>query len=336
MERATIQDIARAAGVCIGTVSRVLNNKDRVDPRTRARIKRIVERTGYRPSAAGRALVLRRTHTIMLLLHNIADPHCTSLAKHLSRHCRTNGYKMLVGDSDYDTAIEAEFLRALQDRSVDGLIVSPLAGRRNLPLYASFVAAGFPAVTVWDPVPGIAIPCVKYDDVGAGRMATDYLFDRGHRHIVFAGWHTEFQTVKDRFHGYVASHRARGVTVRPELYLRLPKVLVHIEETLAAALAVSSPPTAILAVNEMVAASCLNGLALLRRRVPEDVAVMAFGNQMPEEATGIPMTAVSLGEGELGDRALEVLLRQIGKPGKTQKAALVETLLPHLVIRLSA
>ena len=75
--------------MCIGTVSRVLNNKDRVAPRTRARIQRIVERTGYRPSAAGRALVLRRTHTIMLLLHNIADPHCTSLAKHLSRHGRT-------------------------------------------------------------------------------------------------------------------------------------------------------------------------------------------------------------------------------------------------------
>jgi LacI family transcriptional regulator len=336
VERTTIQDVARAAGVCIGTVSRVLNNKDRVAPRTRARIQRIVERTGYRPSAAGRALVLRRTHTIMLLLHNIADPHCTSLAKHLSRHCRTNGYKMLVGDSDYDPAIEAEFLRAVQDRSVDGLIVSPLAGRRNLPLYGSLVAAHFPTVTVMDSVPGTALPCVKYDDRGAGRMATDYLFDRGHRQIVFAGWHTEFQTVKDRFHGYAASHRARGVTLRSELCLRLPKVLVHTEENLAAALALSSPPTAILAENEMVAVSCLNALALLRRRVPEDVAVMVFGDQIPEGATVIPLTVVSWDESELGKRALGVLVRQIDRGGQRRAEALVETLPPHLIIRQSA
>jgi DNA-binding LacI/PurR family transcriptional regulator len=86
----------------------------------------------------------------------------------------------------------------------------------------------------------------------------------------------------------------------------------------------------------MVAVSCLNGLALLRRRVPEDVAVMVFGDQVPEGATAIPLTAVSLDEGELGKRAFGVLVRQIDKPGKSQPAALVETLRPHLIIRQSA
>ena len=141
MAALTIEDIARKAGVCIGTVSRVLNNKDRVHPKTRERIERIIEQTGYRPSAMGRGLVTRRSHNIMLLVHNLADPHCIRLAKNLSRLCRTKGLKLLVGDSDYDPAIEAECLRMLRDGSVDGLVVSPLAGSKNLALYRKLADA---------------------------------------------------------------------------------------------------------------------------------------------------------------------------------------------------
>lgn len=336
MADTTIHDIARQAGVCIGTVSRVLNHKDRVHPETRERIQRIIEKTGYRPSAMGRGLVLRRSHNIMLLLHNIADPHCISLAKHLSRLCRARGYRLLVGDSDYEPALEAECLRDIRDGSADGLIVSPLAGRRNLPLYRRLVDSGFPLVALMDAVPGVKIPCVKYDDLGAGRVATDYLLDKGHRDIAFAGWHAEFQTVQDRYQGYVESHKARKVAVRPELRLQLPKSLTQVGESLAAALSLRAPPTAILAENEMVALACFNTLIQLGRRVPSDVAVMVFGDELPEGAAAVPMTAVSLRQDELCDRALNLLLHQIHQRGQAAKSPVVESVRPELVVRQSA
>jgi DNA-binding LacI/PurR family transcriptional regulator len=336
MAPTTIHDIARQAGVCIGTVSRVLNNKDRVHPKTRERIQRIIEQTGYRPSAMGRGLVLHRSHSIMLLLHNIADPHCVSLSKHLSRLCRTKGYKMLVGDSDYDPAVEAECLRAVRDGSSDGLLVSPLAGRRNLPVYRKLADSGFPVVAVMDAVPGHRIPCVKYDDLGAGRMATDYLLTKGHRDIAFAGWHTEFQTVRDRYQGHAESHQACQVVLRPELRLQLPKSLTQVRESLAAALGLRASPTAILAENEMVGLACFNALIQLGRRVPDDVAVMVFGDELPEGAAPVPMTAVSLQQSELCQRALALLLEQIHQRGQTTKSPVVESIRPELVVRESA
>lgn len=332
----TIEDVARMADVCIGTVSRVINSQDRVHPKTRERILQIIRKTGYRPSAMGRALVLGRSQSIMLLLHNIADPHCTSLAKQISRNCRTAGYKMLVGDSDYNEAIEAECLQVVLDRSVDGLIISPVAGRGNLALFRELDEAGFPVVSVMDPVPGSKIPCVKYDDVGAARMAVDYLLGAGHRNILFAGWHVEFQTVMDRYKGYVESHAAGNTPVRPELRMTLPKLLAQAGDSLAAAFALKPPPTAILAENEIVGLCCLNILSSMRRRVPEDVALIAFGDHAPEGSAALPMTSVSMGEKELGDRTLEILLEQMTQRGRPRNRRMVETLRPKLIFRKSA
>ena len=336
MAHTTIHDIARQAGVCIGTVSRVINNKDRVHPETRQRIQRIIDKTGYRPSAVGRALVTRRSQNIMLLVHNIADPHCVSLAKHLSRLCRTQGYRLLIGDSDYEPALEAECLRDVRDGSADGLIVSPLAGRRNLPLYRKLADSGFPVVALMDAVPGVKVACVNYDDLGAGRMATDYLLDKGHRHIAFAGWHTEFQTVRDRIRGYEESHAARKLAVRPELCLQLPRSLSEVRDHLTRLLGLSPAPTAILAENEMVALTCCNALTQLGRRVPQDMAVMVFGDELPEGTAPVPMTAVSCRPGELCERALELLLTQLNSSGAASHASAVSTLAPQLILRASA
>jgi len=336
MAHKTIQDIARQAGVCIGTVSRVLNNKDRVHPETRKRIQGIIDKVGYRPNALGRSLVTRKSHNVMLLLHNIADPHCISIAKHLTRACRKQGYRLLVGDSDYEPDLEAACLRDLGDGSADGLLVSPLAGRRNEQLYRRLADSGFPLVSLMDRVPGVNIPCVKYDDIGGARLATDYLLDKGHRDIVFANWHTEFQTVQDRYRGYVKSHTLRKIPVRPELRLQLPRSLGEIRADLVRVLSFPQSPTAILAENEMVALSCCNVLAQLGRRVPQDMAMMVFGEEMPEGVAPVPMTVVTWRQSELCGRAMELLLAQIrGRNGQFEWAPV--TVLPsQLIIRKSA
>jgi LacI family transcriptional regulator len=336
-KKTNIEDIARQAGVCIGTVSRVINNKGLVHPKTRERIRGIIEKTGYHPSAIGRALVLRQTHTVMLQLHNIADPHCVNLAKRVSQLCRSKGYKMVVGDADYDPAVEMESLQVVQDGSIDGLLVSPLTSPRTLQLYKNLADSGFPVIALMDPVPGTTIPCVKYDDIAAGRMAAEYLLEKGHRHIIYATWQVEFQTVKDRYQGYVDSHRARGLSVREELHCHLPHSLDQVQAPLAATLSLKPSPTAIIALNEMVALACLNALTRLNRRVPQDVALLMFGDLLPQGASVIPITSVALSENELVERAVQLLFERIEQRGNPKpRAAVLETLQPHLVVRDSA
>ena len=205
-----------------------------------------------------------------------------------------------------------------------------------MPLYRKLADAGFPVVALMDAIPGVKVPCVKYDDLGAGRMATDYLLDKGHRHIAFVGWHTEFQTVQDRYQGYADSHTARKMPVRPELRLQLPRSLSEVRKCLSCALGQNLAPTVLLAENEMVALTCCNALAQLGRRVPQDVAVMVFGDELPEGTAPVPMTAVSWRQGELCQRALELLWSQLLRTEEAPPTAPVTTLAPQLILRESA
>ena len=196
--------------------------------------------------------------------------------------------------------------------------------------------SGFPVVALMDAVPGVKVACVNYDDLGAGRMATDYLLDKGHRQIAFAGWHTEFQTVRDRIRGYEASHAARKLALRPDLCLQLPRSLSEVRDYLTRLLRLTPAPTAILAENEMVGLTCCNALMQLGRRVPQDMAVMVFGDELPEGTAPVPMTAVAWRQGELCERALELLLTQLNPSGAASHASAMSALAPQLILRESA
>jgi len=332
----TIKDVAREAGVCIGTVSRVLNGKDRVHPQTCERIQAVIRRLGYRPSVLGRGLVTRRSHNVMLLVHNIADPFCVALAKHLSGLCRKQGYKLLLGDSDYAATLEAECLEMARDGGIDGLIVAPVGGRHNQSQFRRLAKTGFPVVAVDESLAECLIPCFRFDDRLAGRIAADHLLDQGHRHIAFVDWHTEFQTVADRYQGYLESHAARNVPVSDRLHLKLPASLRDARNVLAAALGMPLRPSALLAVNEMVALACFSVLNQLGCRVPEDVALMAFGDMFPDGSTPKPVSTVSLPVERLAERAWSALWTRIQTGTKPDSLTKVERVAPALSIRQTA
>jgi LacI family transcriptional regulator len=336
-KKATIHDLAAMAGVCIGTVSRVINNKDKVHPETRQRILELIEQTGYRPSALGRGLVLRRTNNLMLQVPNVADPYSASVAKNVSNYCRAHGYRTFLGDSDYDPAVEAEYLRRAMDGSADGLLISPLPTEENHSHYMDLVRAGFPVVAMDNAVPGVPIRCVKYDDVGGAVMAVDYLFEKGHRKIAYLQWRPAYQTVQDRLLGYAESHKKRGLKVNPEYIVSAPESLPDWNiEVLDKLLRIPNPPTAIFAENELMAMACVSSLVRLGKRIPDDVAVMSFGDALLDHVTPVPLTTIWLHQDEASRKAVQLLLDLIENPG--QRAGRLEPYVqkPELIVRRSA
>ncbi len=254
MREKTIRDIATLAGVCIGTVSRVLNDKDRVHPETRRRILDVIKKTGYRPSALGRSLKARHTNSILLSLGTVTDPYCAAMARDISHACRQQGYRTLLGDLDYNPTLEAEYFRDLHSGYVDGLMASPLPVSENAPLLQALVQARFPVVLIDNDVPTAGAHCVKYDDIAAADLAVDYLFQKGHREVVFGGWRMEHQTVRDRYQGYVQGLRKRGIAIRRDFLVEAPPLFAD-WSFLAAGRKLfcrKSPPTAMSARSSVI------------------------------------------------------------------------------------
>ena len=337
MKNITIHEIAEMAGVCIGTVSRVINNKDKVHPQTREKILQLIEKTGYRPSALGQGLRSRRSRCLLLQVPNIADPYSASVAKNISSFCRGAGYKMFLGDSDYSPEIEASYLHRLRDGGVDGLIISPLAGGKNNRLIASLVRDGFPVVTMDNPLPGVQVNSVRYDDDAGAVQAMDYLYEKGHRRIAFLQQHTEFQTVRDRHRAYLESYRKRGLPLHPEDVITAPASLKEWDYLiLAQLLKQSNHPTAILTENEIMASVCISTLERLHKRIPQDVAIIAFGDALIEQFTPVPLTAVALHQEAASRQALDLLLEFIKNPELLTQPPRQFLQQPELIVRQSA
>jgi DNA-binding LacI/PurR family transcriptional regulator len=336
-KRATIHDVARQAGVCIATVSRVINDKNNVLPETRQRILDVIENTGYRPNAIGRGLVLRRSHNILLEHFCISDPYFVALADGVSQCCHSIRCRMLVADCKWDAAIEAEHLSHVRDGSVDGMIISPLPVRDNIPLFRDLARSGFPIVVIDNPVPTVQLTCVKYDDRAAGAMAMDYLFAKGHRRIAFLQRRHDFHTVRDRRMSYEESIRNQGMAVDPACLVILPFEFNEWDrDVFRRLLALPNPPTALLTENEIVAVATINLLTRMNVRVPNDLAVMGIGDAIQDSLVPVPLTTVSLHPELAAEHAVRLLNELIENPRPAGARPRRHVQKPSLVVRASA
>jgi LacI family transcriptional regulator len=336
-KKPTIHTIATMAGVCSGTVSRVIHAKDKVHPETRQRILGAIAKTGYGRDAMVRGVAPQRSRNILLGLHNIADPYCSTVAQVIGSQCQQLGYGLLLGDWNYETTVEAEYLQRIGSGNCDGLMVSPLPGRRNVRHYAQLAKARFPVVVIDNPVPTVPFNTVKYDDVAIARLATDYLFEKGHRRIVFLGERSAFGTGKDRQRGYVESHKAAGVPVNSEYLVMTPTLLARWDSSILERLVHRpEPPTAIIALNEMKAIACVNMLMRLGKRIPGDVAVVALGDVLDDVLVPVPLTAVAFRQEEAMRHALDLLVELIEHPELRDRPPRHYVQKPQLVVRQSA
>lgn len=337
MGKITIRDIADRAGVCIATVSRVINNKDNVLPETRQRVLELIERTGYHPNAMGRGLVLRRSQNILLEHFNLADPYCVALSESISNHCQAIGCRMLLAGCKADPNLEAEHLRRVRDGSVDGLIISPLPVPNNITLFRDLAKSRFPLVVMDNDVPGVKLNCVKYDDRAAARMAVDYLLEKGHRRIAFIQRSLGFHTVDDRRQSYLDSHRKRRLPVNPDYIITMPNALGDWSgDDFERVLTMPDRPTAFLTENEHVAVVCMNFLLRAGVRIPDDIAVVAIGDALLDALVPVPLTAVSLHPEQAALKAVSLLAELIEHSHLRHEPPREFIQQPSLVVRASA
>src|SRR3954451_11943852 len=125
----TLTDIAKATNTSVSTVSRVLAGgagSQRISPETRARVREAATRLGYRPNLLARSLRTRRSHTVALLVSDIANPWFGLLASTIEKKLHDNGYSLFLCNSAEDLKREAEYLNLLPQKGIDGLILVPL------------------------------------------------------------------------------------------------------------------------------------------------------------------------------------------------------------------
>ena len=172
----TMADVAREAGVALGTVSRVINGQQ-VGDAYKAKVESAILRLGYQYNTSGRALRTDRTNTIAFIIPNTINPYFALLVHHINIALEKRNYKMLLCFTGYDRSREIEFIRMAQQNRVDGIIALTYNPHLTIP-------EDIPFVTI-DRFFSTSVPCVASDNFGGGRMAAQKLKELGCSSVLF-------------------------------------------------------------------------------------------------------------------------------------------------------
>ncbi|MGW4646760.1 LacI family DNA-binding transcriptional regulator [Kitasatospora sp. NPDC004289] len=329
---ATLEDVAREAGVSRSTVSRVINNIRNVDPELQQVVRDAVAATGYVPNAAARALVTRRAGAVALVFSGapgqgeiFTDPFFGRVVSGVIGALRPLGVHPVLMLAD-DAAAREEVLSFLRQGNADGaMLVSTRAGD---PLPGRLVEAGLPVVVFGSPPEGLAdgLSWVDLANVEGGRLAAGHLRDRGCRRIVSIAGPSAISAGRDREAG-----------VR-EVLGDLPSAEGDFGQASGAAamarlLAAHPDLDGVVAANDLMARGAVAVLAEHGRRVPQDVAVVGFDDSSAATG-GLPLlSTVRQPVERMAAEMARILLERVADPAAGPASVVFE---PELVVRDSA
>lgn len=303
----TITDVARAAGVSVATVSKVVNGRYGVAQTTASRVLEVVDQLGYESSLVARSLRRRHTNVIGVLVSEF-EPFSTELLKAISRAVAGTGYELLAyscgGDPSEHAGWERRSLSRLGGTLIDGaVIVTPTV---HVPADESV-----PVVAI-DPQLGPTGPAtVDSDSLAGARLATEHLISLGHTRIAHLGGRTELEPARLRELGYRQALSDSGIVIDPAL-IRIGDDPAGLPGRPAREL-LDRPdrPTAVFAAHDTVALEVMEAARELGLRVPEDLSVVGYGDLPEASAAQPPLSTVAQPVREMGAEALRMVIALI-------------------------
>ena len=327
-----IYQVAKHAAVSTATVSRVLSRPDVVSPETRRRVMDAVNVLGYAPNSAAKHLRTLRSGQLLVIVPDISNPFFSLILRGIEETASSEGYAVLLGDTQHDEAREERYALMIRRKEADGLI---FLGHR-LPqaaadLIRSSPAGCAPIVNGCEFSPQLGIPSVHIDNAAAAGEAMTHLYALGHRRIGVVTGPLVSPLSRDRLLGVTRAAEAE----RAEHDLLVMHGDFTIESgSLAGDLLLgrSNPPTAIFCFNDEMAIGALGAARRRNLQVPQHLSVVGFDDVRYAAHTNPPLTTIAQPMQQIGEYAVRLLLDLLnGKPDIP-----LSVTLPHkLVVRAS-
>lgn len=308
---ATIKEVAKRAGVSVGTASNVISGAVAVSPVRRELVLAAIRDLGYHPSDVARSLKLRRTNMLGLIVSDITNPFFAQLVRGAEEAALARGYLLLTFNTDDRVEREKHVLGVLRGRRVDGilLVVAPIHGESTH--ITETIARGTPVVCL-DRVPrGVSVDSVTVDNASAARECVEHLLEMKHRRIGILTGSLLLATARERLRGYRQALQSRGLRFDPDLVREGNFRMESGYQLATELLSGSSRPTALFVSNGLMAIGALRAVADLGLRCPEDVALATFDDLPLSEVLSPPLTSVAQPAYQMGYEGAKILFDRI-------------------------
>ena len=330
---ASVRDVAREAGVSLGTVSNVLNNPQNVAPENVAKVQAAIKKLSFVRNDAARQLRAGRSRGIGVIVQDIRNPFYAELTRGAEDEAVDFDLGILIADSADDAERQRFILGLFEEQRVLGILATLIAD--NLETLQGIKRRGTPVVIVDRKSPDPTISSVSVDDVAGGNMAVEHLLGSGRSRIAFAGGPLSELEMSERLDG------ARGaVANHPGAQL---EVFETVEQTvlegrrIGGEVIARSPrdrPDAIFAANDLLALGIMQAVVLSKEiSIPEDLALIGYDDISFAQTAIVPLSSVRQPSSEIGAHAVKLLVEESQSESTTQPQQFVFH--PTLVIRES-
>lgn len=330
---ATIGDVAKHAGVSVGTVSNVLNRPDAVAKATTERVQRAIAELGFVRNANAGQLRERHFRALGLVVIDVANPFFTELARGAEDAAHEAGYVTILCNSDESAEKEERYLQLLEERRVECVLISPVG--HDSPRLRQLQERGHAVVLVDRRSPRADQCAVAVDDVRGGEMAVAHLLELGHRRIGYVCGPLSIRQCADRAEGSRRALAAAGLDSDEALrVVESPALTVAAgREAVIALCGGDEPPTAVFCANDLLALGVLAGAKAAELAVPEDLAIIGYDDIEYAAGGAVPLSSIRQPKYELGHAAAKLALAEAREGDQHAHQAIVFQ--PELVVRES-
>ncbi|NLA92183.1 MAG: LacI family transcriptional regulator, partial [Spirochaetales bacterium] len=322
----TIRDIARMTNLSVATVSRVLNNKPDVSDEARELVLSTMKEHNYNPNFMARALTLKKTDSIGLILPEITNPFFPEMAKGVENRAKELNYSVILANLNSDNSSLMETINFLKSKQVDGIVIVQWSQE----FAPAIQDDDFPIVAI-DREEGKSY--VNFDNYGSGYQATSFLISKGHTEIAHLTGDLDTLSAQKRLAGYKRCLGEYGIAINEQFIVEGDFSLESGYEGMQQLLKSTTLPTAVFAANDMVAIGAYDAITEKGLSVPEDISIVGHDDISFASIVRPKLTTVSVPRYELGVACIDVLHTLLAQKAKEPKTV---NLQPELKIRDSA
>lgn len=332
---ATINDVAREAGVSITTVSRVLNNNYPVKEETRIKIEEAIKKLDYKPNAMARSLITKKSSMLGVIVPGITNLFFPTIVEAIEDIAKDSGYNISLCNTRGEAETEVKLVQELVAKQVDGIIViDPNMANLRKGFYDK-LSGTIPIILVSGEPFGSKCSFVCYDEEVGTFEAFNYLINLEHKRIAFIRGHKSISyDIKERIYKKMLEDNHLDY----EMIINVGKgnsseVVEKTAEIIEKFLVSEEKPTAIFTCNDLMAVGVINACNNLNIKVPEQISVIGFDNTILSKITQPKLTTVDLNMKEVGHTSATELIKLIEGGTQGRKKVILDT---RLVERESA
>ncbi|WP_150307057.1 LacI family DNA-binding transcriptional regulator [Planctomonas psychrotolerans] len=318
--RATLKDVARAAGVSQSTTSRALSGEGYVAAAARDRIVAAADELGYVPHAMARSLRKQVSRSVGVLVSDLRNTFYADLAAGIAGRARSRGYTMMLVDDQGLLDQELHAAQAFVATRAAGVIVTPLSADVSTYLLRQRI----PVVEVDRRFSAGACDAVVIDNASVARRMTDHLIALGHRRIALLIDETDWTTGSERFAGYTRSLADSGIPDDPSLVVSAGWDVGGARKAAVGILTRRDAPTAVFAANNLLAEGVWRAASDLGLRIPDDLSIVSFDDAQWMSMVSPGVTAIAQDAVALGEAAMDRLLDRIEDPDAAATTTVLE------------